>query len=77
MDSLITQITSETDVSEDSAREIVELVTGHVRSRLPGSMHSVFDCIVAGSGPGKAAGAAGGVAAGFAKGVIGGFLRAS
>lgn len=50
MDQLITQLTQEAGLTEDQARQAVQIVLGFVRSNLPTSVASQIDNILSSRG---------------------------
>ncbi len=48
MDELVNQISSRTGISEDQARQAVEMVIGFIKTKLPEPLASQVDSLVAG-----------------------------
>jgi hypothetical protein len=55
MDELINQISSRTGISNDQAKQAVEMAMGFVKSKLPEPFASQVDGLLSGSGGGGAA----------------------
>lgn len=55
MDQLIAQITERTGLSDAQAREVVQLVMGYVKDKLPAPIASQVDGLMGGQGSGDAA----------------------
>lgn len=52
MDELVNQVVQRTGISEDQARQAVQVVLGFVKDRLPGPVASQVDSLVGGQGQG-------------------------
>lgn len=48
MNELVQMVTQKTGISEDKARQAVEVVIGHLKSRLPGPIASQLDSFTGG-----------------------------
>lgn len=51
MDQLIEQITSKTGISDDQARQVVQIVAGFLKDKLPAPLAGQLDAILGGGTP--------------------------
>jgi hypothetical protein len=51
MDQLISQITQKTGISDQQARDTVQIVVGFIKEKLPSGMGSQLDALMAGQTP--------------------------
>jgi hypothetical protein len=72
MDDLIQQITAKTGISDDQARQAIDMAMGFVKDKLPEPIASQLDGFIGGSG-GSSDGGAGGMM-GMVQGQLGGMM---
>lgn len=75
MDEIINQVVQRTGISEDKARQAVEVVVSQLEQRLPGPVASQLRSHIGGGGGAAAAGEGSGGLADMAKGIGGSFKK--